>query len=195
MKKKILFAVTIFISSLGYTQNVSFGIKVGSNISNIRITGTSKTGYRAGFHAGGLAHVKLSRQFALQPELTYSTQGYKSGGFRNSTTILKYINLPAMVQLKLTTVFQLQAGPQIGFLIGAKNKYGGNVYDLNIKRSYRLVDIAYSLGLGYLNKSRVGFDVRWIRSLIPITLRGVDLNNVFQVGLFYQISRQKDTHR
>jgi hypothetical protein len=100
-----------------------------------------------------------------------------------------------MVQLKLTTVFQLQAGPQIGFLIGAKNKYGGNDYDLNIKRSYRLVDIAYSLGLGYLNKSRVGFDVRWIRSLIPITLRGVDLNNVFQVGLFYQISRQKDTHR
>jgi len=191
-KNNMLLTIAIVLSSPCYSQAVYFKIKAGSNISNIRSGGGStRAGYRLGFHCGGLALVKLSSRVALQPEISYSTQGRKySSTFSNSTTILNYINLPVLFQLKLGTGFRLQAGPQIGFLIAAKVKRDGQVYDLDIKRSYRLVDIAYSGGLCYLNQSRIGVDVRWVRSLIPITLGPHEQNNnVFQLGLFYDISK------
>lgn len=77
MKKQILIAVTVVLSSFTYAQHASFGLKGGVNLSNIWVQDNKSSDYITGFHAGGLAHIHLSRNWALQPELLYSTQGGK----------------------------------------------------------------------------------------------------------------------
>jgi hypothetical protein len=184
MKKKILIAVTFVISNITYAQHASFGLKAGPNFSNIWVEGDKGTEYKAGLHVGGLAHIHLSRRWALQPELIYSMQGGKQtiSNIDNKTN-LNYINIPILAQLMFSNGFRLQAGPQIGFLVSAKNKYGSSETDL---MDYKSTDFSFPVGLGYLTKSGLGFDGRWVPGFSKIQKGGVSTaNNVFQLGLFY----------
>ncbi len=81
--------------------------------------------------------------------------------------------------------FRLEAGPQIGFLVNAKIKSGSNEAD--VKSSFKSVDFSFPIGIGYLTKSGLGFDGRWVPGFSDIQKTGVSTaNNVFQLGLFYQ---------
>lgn len=79
---------------------------------------------------------------------------------------------------------RLQAGPQIGFLVNAKSKYGNS--EVDIKSAYKSTDFSFPIGLSYLTKSGLGFDGRWVPGLNDIQNSGPSTaNNVFQFGLFY----------
>ena len=81
--KRIFFIIAsslLFVLS-GTTQEVHFGIKAGVNASSVEISNGNNYSGKAGLHIGGLAHIHISRQFALQPELIYSMQGGQASGF------------------------------------------------------------------------------------------------------------------
>jgi hypothetical protein len=178
--------IAILLAGKTSAQDVNFGIKAGLNLYNINSSG-SEYDVKTGFHAGLLGHIHLTKHFAVQPELVYSTQGakYKVGGLVTKTK-LSYINLPVLLQYMFDNGFRLQAGPQVGFLINAKNETGST--NTNIKKSTNTVDFALGMGVGYINpKSGFGVDARYNLGLSNIN----DDSNVkatnrgLQLGVFY----------
>ena len=78
MKKAILLAVLLILGiGTSQAQLLKFGVKGGLNFANY--TGGDVEGYDfktiTSYHAGVVAEIKLFENFALQPELLYSTQG------------------------------------------------------------------------------------------------------------------------
>lgn len=185
MKKIMFFMAVLLISQVLLAQHASFGLKAGANFSNLWIKDNS-TKYITGFHLGGLAHIHLSPKWALQPELLYSQQGGKKTISNIENKIhLNYINNPVLFQLMLSDGFRLEAGPQLGFLVSAKSKSGSS--EIDAKSNFKSVNFSFPIGLGYLTKSGLGFDGRWVPGFSDVQKSGTSTaNNVFQLGIFYQ---------
>lgn len=184
--KTVFFITMMALSSfILKAQHVEPGIKGGLNISTVRVN-SSGTNYdpRVSGHVGGLLHVHLTEQFAIQPEVVFSGQGYKSG---NTTFRLNYVNVPVLLQYMFKSGFRLETGPQVGFLVSGKTKNGSVVTD--IKSEYKNVDLAWAFGAGYLTKSGFGLDARFNLGIAKVNENpqaNKVTNGVFQVGVFYQ---------
>lgn len=180
MKRILLCAATLLASILTKAQDPKYGLKAGLNLSTVAGSGGD---LKAGFHGGALAHIHLTSAFSLQPEVMYSTQGTKSNA--NSKLLLNYINVPLLLQYNFDNGFRLQGGPQVGFLIEAKNKVGD--VETDVSNTYKTVDFSVPLGFSYLGYSGFGVDARYnigisnISDVSGITRR----NSVIQIGVFY----------
>lgn len=172
------------------TPHVEFGLKAGVNVSDLHSSSTNNLDPRVSAHAGGLAHIHLSKYIAVQPEILYSSQGIKQDVGDGSYTLrLNYINVPVLFQYMIADGFRLETGPQAGFLVGAKLKSGDNT--TNVKSNYTSGDFSWAFGAGYLTHSGLGIDARYNIGINNINnTNGQDnnklQNRVFQVGLFYQ---------
>ena len=185
--------VAISLCSTAVAQQVSkekfinIGVKGGLNVFNITNDNNVNYNSKLGVHAGLIGHIHLTRQIALQPEIVYSVQGAKFDVAGVTTKInLAYINVPLMVQYMFDNGFRLQAGPQIGFLANAKSKTNNTSVD--VKNSFKKVDIALGAGIGYVEPSSgLGIDVRYNLGLTDISESTAfkSTNRGFQVGLFY----------
>jgi hypothetical protein len=189
MKKLCLFAAILLAANAMYAQvgTTHFGIKGGINLANLEIKDQPDGDHRTGFHVGGLAHIHVSRNFAIQPELVFSLQGREqtSGGIEYRTN-LSYINLPVLLQYMAGTGFRLQTGPQLGLLVNAETKI--NDVEMDVKDSYKTPDVSWAFGASYLTNAGVGFDARYNLGLSNIyDVGNAEVRNrVWQLGLFYQ---------
>lgn len=184
MKKIISSIIVLFLTSALFAQTeVQFGIKGGLNLANFKDADTRNSDARTGLHVGGLAHIHLSRSFAVQPEIMFSMQG---GDNANGTeTKVNYINIPVLAQYMFADGFRLQTGPQLGILTSAENKT--NNVESDVKDAVKKTDIAWSLGLSYITHTGIGFDGRYNLGLTDISKNNTDLKNrVWQLGVFYQ---------
>jgi opacity protein-like surface antigen len=137
---------------------VNLGIKAGINMYKISSDDNTIYDQITGFNLGLLGHIHFDSQWAVQPELVYSSQGAKIGG---SDQKLDYINIPVIFQYMFDNGFRLQAGPQLGLLVRADNKDDLNPIDLGvgIGVSYVVpstgfgVDARYNFGLSNINKN------------------------------------------
>lgn len=175
-------AFLAFISAAS-SQNTSFGVKAGYNSSSVEISDDDDFDAKSGIHIGALAHIHVSKHFAVQPELVYSCQGGESG---NSKLKLSYINIPILAQYMVSDGFRLQTGPQFGFLVSAKQKIGD--VEIDVDDSFNSIDVSWALGGSYIFSSGFGIDARYNIGLSNIS-DDSDFdakNRVFQVGLFYQ---------
>jgi hypothetical protein len=94
MKKILVTAIVLITANVLIAQNhVEFGIKGGVNLASLNFDNNEDFNSRTSFHLGGLAHIHLSKQFAFQPELMYSSQGadHQVGDIK-----LSYINVPLL---------------------------------------------------------------------------------------------------
>jgi hypothetical protein len=155
---------------------VNLGVKAGINMYKISSDDNTAYDQITGFHLGMIGHIHLDSQWAVQPELVYSSQGAKIG---DTDQKLDYINIPILLQYMFDNGFRLQAGPQLGFLVRADNKSAMNSIDLGLGLgvSYVVpstgfgVDARYNYGLSNINKDD---DVK-------------SFNRGVQLGLFYII--------
>lgn len=184
MKKLLAVSLVLFFSlSIVRAQHVNFGIKGGYNSSSVQISDGADFNSKSGIHLGGFAHIHITSHFAVQPELVYSTQG---GEGSNSKLKLNYINFPVLAQYMVNDGFRLQTGPQVGFLVSAKQKIG-NV-EVDVDDTFNSVDFSWVFGGGYIFSSGFGIDARYNLGLNNIS-DDSDFkakNRVFQLGLFYQ---------
>ena len=172
-------------------QKVNIGIKGGVNLTNVNTENSVKLDEKVGFNVGLLGHVHLTRELALQPEIVYSLQGAKFPNVDRKLN-LGYINVPVLVQYMFDNGFRLQAGPQVGFLISAKDKINSSSAD--IKSNYKSVDFGLSAGIGYVHPaSGFGVDLRYNLGLSDITKTTTSkaTNRVGQLGVFYLINHKK----
>ena len=203
MKKIILTVAAVFAFGFANAQEFKFGAKTGLNVSTL--TGdVEDVKSKIGFHIGGFAEIKFGEKFAIQPELLFSTQGAKSEyteGFEGfdvnveENLKLNYINLPIMAKYFVTEKLNIQAGPQVGFLMSAKNDYkasfGGESEseEVDIKDETNSIDFGVNFGLGYDFTENIFVEARYNLGLTDLPKEDSDFkakNAVFQLSLGYK---------
>ena len=150
MKKIILLLSIVAIKYISIGQRIDIGIKGGLNYSKLEIPDIS-TSNKTGYHFGAYSLFKLGK-LGLQPEFIFSQQG---SGVDLEDWDAKYINIPVILKLYLAAGFNLQAGPQFGFL--NKAELDGN----NIKEDLKIADVSLGLGLGWDTPIGLKLDARY----------------------------------
>lgn len=166
---KRIFVLCIF-ATLGFqktkAQDFSLGVKAGLNYTSLRGEETYDFDYKAGFHVGGFVFYRVNTWFALQTEAIYSQQGASQKIYiieldpqesdpslaKEELMIkfdLNYINIPLLAKFYPSERFHLLTGPQIGFLVSAKEKDKDNDYKKDIKKLFQKVDFGMVFGMGY----------------------------------------------
>jgi hypothetical protein len=191
MKKLSLVVVATFAAmSLWAQHKPVLGLKAGVNVADWKVENVDNSSLdsRVGFHVGALAHLHLSDKIGFQPEVLYSTQGAKNAG-TDDTYKIDYINVPLMLQYMFNNGFRIEAGPQFGFLISAKDDFNGT--EVDSKDDYKKTDVGLGFGLNYLSHSGLGIGARYNLGVGNINNDGVnDINNrVFQASIFYMFDR------
>lgn len=190
MKKLILSGILAIGSILAVkAQDVKFGIKGGLNLS--KLTSASDAKVLAGFNAGALVNFKLDKNWAIQPEVQYSTQGSKLktdyfGLITTEGTLkLDYINIPVLAQYHIIDEFYLEGGPQVGFLTSSKYKTGSITVDN--KDGMKKVDFGLNFGFGYKFDMGLGIGARYNFGLTNVfdSDKVNHKNSVAQIDLFY----------
>ena len=97
-----------------------------------------------------------------------------------------------MFQYKATPQFYLEAGPEFGFLVNAKQKFddgsSSTVTELD-KEDFNSFNMGVGLGLGFDISKNVGLNARYVAGFSDITKESgpaadaKNKNNDFQVGL------------
>lgn len=205
--KKLSMAI---LCILGFNQiivaqevDVKFGAKAGLNLA--KITGDVGPGkMKTDFHIGGMAEIKISDKFAVQPELLYSGQG---GNFSDGNLSLSYLALPVMGKFAITENFSVEAGPQFGLLLSAKTKKDFDDFDFDIegedmginavsepsskdvKENFKSFDIGAAIGATYLLNNGINFSARYIMGITNTPKNSRDdfkyKNSVFQLSVGY----------
>ncbi|MCC9073254.1 PorT family protein [Flavobacterium sp. F-65] len=181
MKKFLLLAV---LTVLGFTnvnaQKIKFGVKGGLNFASISGDDTKDVDAVTSFNFGVVSEIPISEKFSFQPELMYSGQGYS---FNDNTVALSYLNIPLMGKYYLTKGLSVEAGPQIGFLLSAKDD------NTNVKKSFNTFDFGVNFGLGYKLENGLNFGARYNLGLTDINnidnYSGKNKNGVLQVSVGY----------
>lgn len=195
MKKIILMVVMVF--TVGFVnaqgkEDMAFGIKGGLNISTITNADVDGVNTKSlvGFHVGFFGEFVLSDKFSIQPEVLYSTQGTKIEfeGIKGDLK-LDYIAIPVMAKYYVADSFSLELGPQIGFLVSAKAKSGGESED--VKDELKSTDVSLNFGLGYDITENFMIGARYNLGLTRLQdelLPGEDesKNSVFQISIGYK---------
>ena len=164
-----------------------FGLKGGLNIATLRQDNVSYDS-RIGLHIGGLAHIHLTPQWALQPEVQYSQEGAEVNDVKLK---LDYINIPLMIQYMFDNGFRIEAGPQLGLMINSKAEDDDGEED-DLDDVFKSTNVALGFGVNYLSYSGIGFGGRYNLGLSDIS----ESNNSkiksgnFQISLFYMFDSQ-----
>jgi hypothetical protein len=189
MKKAILVMLTS-ASFMFVSAQVQFGVKAGYNLANLT-TSPSQSGITSNsdFSAGILASIPLFSSCSLQPEVLYSGQGASfSDSFATGKVNYGYLNVPVHFKYQHSSGLFAETGPQIGFLLSAKEKADGQTVDT--KSNTQSTDFSWAFGLGYKLPFGLGIDARYNLGLTNLakgssSSKGTVKNSVFQFGLFY----------
>lgn len=202
--KKLLLIVGVAVFTLSaQAQEIRMGAKAGLNMASIGGDGTGGLDGRTSFHIGGLVEIPISEKFSVQPELLYSAQGAKSKEsetfmgetFSAEVTLkLDYINVPVMAKYYVIEGLAVEAGPQFGILVSAKEDYeisGGGESESgseDVKDDFNTLDMALGLGASYRLNMGVFFGLRYNLGFSNIYKDSGDFknqNNVFQISAGY----------
>jgi opacity protein-like surface antigen len=151
------------------SAQVRLGLIGGLNLANVSIDPDSdpKASNLTAFGAGGVVHIRLAENLALQLEPMYLQKGAKQEGSFSDPNVgtisfdvktkANYIEVPAMFKVAFgtnTTKPYVMAGPTIGFLMSAKQTGSasafGTVEQINedIKDSVKSIDFGVGFGGG-----------------------------------------------
>jgi hypothetical protein len=207
MKNKIIvLALSLFMFGVYSLQaQVSVGAKGGLNVSNLNgisdLDGFKSTAL-VGFHLGGYATFNLGRNFAIQPELLFSTQGSTVDVIGEEENLkMNFINIPVMIKFLTNKGVYLEAGPQIGFRAGDVT-WG----DENLNEDFKNSEFSACFGLGFQpTKSAFGVGARYNLGLGKVAdLEDFDENTVdvksgvFQLSVYWRFlggGKLKDNHK
>jgi hypothetical protein len=192
--KKLMFICLVLLSiksfsqsfTQGLLQRMEFGLKAGVNYSNFTNAGFA-TDPLIGFHAGGTVAFKITKNFLVQEEFLFSSEGAKnkSDEFGKKDIKLYYVSVPILLKYRTNFGFYAEAGTQIG--LKAKEEVAG----LSGNEFAKKLDFGAVGGIGYQSKIGLGIGVRYIYGLSKVSdLNTSGIKNDFknsnaQVSVFY----------
>ena len=160
MKKSLIYLslVCIMVGMADMTSaqvQLAIGLKGGLNFASLNTNSSVKANYgnRTGYHAGAYVMFKFTK-VAIQPEIIFSKQGQTfTFNQKDYNSNYDYINIPIMVKFYLAGGFNLQAGPQFGFLASSKGYLkdaAGNVSTgQDLKNFVKSSDVSVGVGFGW----------------------------------------------
>lgn len=218
--KKLILGMALTAGSLAFAQTttttttttrttsmsdnaVRFGVKAGMNVSSLsKDAALEDQGSKIGFNAGVFATIPVATSFNIQPEVLYSQYGDKYdevylGNRYSRARHLDYITVPVMFQYNFVPNFYVEAGPEFGFLVSAKNKFKNETNNNTLNQSANYKDdlntfnFGLGLGAGYYFTDNIGITARYVAGLSDIAKNrpangDAVRNNVFQVGLAFK---------
>ncbi|MBS1952019.1 MAG: hypothetical protein OJF59_001041 [Cytophagales bacterium] len=201
----ILFLSTTF---LALSQNLSFGIRGGLNVSNLSMSHTglpdNQQKARTSFNIGGYGQYSLNEKMTIQTELFYSEEGasFSNPGTELPANInLSYLSLPLFFKYNIYKKLYAMAGPQVSYLLSAQSVYeDGTPYNVMNEHSKSVIGFVPVVGYDWKNFS---INVRYNIGLtnIPKSLsywnytRYIDnhvKSNVFSLVVGYKIGSRKN---
>lgn len=185
MKKIIYLLVIVFTCSLVNAQDVSFGLKAGVNYGKMKSSDSDENKYVdpvIGPHFGIVADIPIDEKFSVQPELLYSSTGYKISYSMEYWEAeyngkLNYVSIPIMGKYKLKDGLYIEAGPYFGYLLSAKedgessDTFKATLYSYDnedVKEYFKSLDIGLGIGAGYQLENGLYFNARYTLGLIDI---------------------------
>lgn len=200
--KKILLSLFL-VAGLSMNSQVTFkpGLRGGLNLTSIT---QSRGDFKPTFYAGGFGEIKLTKRYALQPEIIYSRQGsnditteyydYNSGfNVREQKDVeLNYISLATVNKFYIVDGFHALVGPTLDFLISDNLVYHDSDVDLGI-----------TLGFGYTMPSGLTFEARFKKGIVDVLeseyyqsgsdyfFGDYNTNILFQFGISYAFDLKK----
>uniref|UniRef100_UPI002628AD57 porin family protein n=1 Tax=uncultured Muriicola sp. TaxID=1583102 RepID=UPI002628AD57 len=152
MKKLMILSVLAISALLTSCATCNLGVRTGPTFANINGDDTDNLDTKVGMFFGAYTECMLFDTFSIQPELQYSLQGAKyteSEGFDGKFKF-SYLNLPVMGKVYVSDGFFLEAGPQFGYLLSAKDEYESVSLsgEDDIKEDIKDFDIGGNVGLG-----------------------------------------------
>lgn len=187
MKKTALTTILLLIGVISFAQTFSFGPKAGLNISNYT-GGNIKSQALVGYHLGGILSFGFGKNFAIQPEVLFSTQGAKIDNDGQKTDFkTNYVTVPVMLKFKTNGGLIITAGPQVGFLTSQ------NIPDQTIRNFAKNLDLSAGVGIGYQSRIGLGLEGRYIAGISKVgdfSGQSIDpdfKNSVIQFSLFWAI--------
>jgi hypothetical protein len=205
MKKTTLIigitTLLINFSVLAQNEPIEFGLKAGLNYSNLIIDDNipAETNAKIGFHLGGFLSFKLTGNFRIKPELLFSTQNAEIEfseninmgdpndpvfGNRFKADIKQnLILLPIMADYYFSENFDLEFGPQFGYVINQDITDNNNDFSFG-NDDYDKFEVALNVGAGFTfaESYRIG-----LRYNYGITERDNNKSSVLQFGLSYKL--------
>jgi hypothetical protein len=191
MKKISLVVLFSILSTFAFSQGISIGPKVGVNFSNYT-GGNIKSDALLGYHLGGFISFNAGRNFAVQPEVLFSTQGAKLDRGTQKDTKFKtnYVSIPVMLKFKTNGGLYLELGPQVAF------KTGDDIADQTINKFAKNLDLSLGGGIGYQTNFGLGIGARYMAGITKVgdfdsnTISNLDpdfKNSIIQLSLFFAI--------
>ncbi|WP_154853014.1 porin family protein [Cyclobacterium xiamenense] len=164
----------LFLSAFlnGYGQTgIRIGITGGVNANQIK-TSTNVSNLLWKYNAGISGTKKISDNFALTSELSYSRQGRRLdlSSARKYVTNFDYLALPVLLRYSPGgKEWFIQAGGKFGLLVNSKETYiYNNNNSPNNLQHLRQWDAGALAGLGYRLGSHIVVDVRYYNGLTPL---------------------------
>ena len=207
MKKTLLITI-LFLGMMNLqAQESHFGARLAGSFSTFKATGDGASQWndnsegKPNIELGVVGEFMLSDQFAIAPELNYAGAGdiakYSSNGFKSEIKFFtSYIQVPVMAKYYINDNFNLNFGPQIGFLMSADAEvtltYNGetNSKTESIKDEFNSTEFALNMGAGYKFENGLFFDFRYSLGMSDL-LKDSDAGNLkssaikFGVGYFF----------
>lgn len=205
MKRPLLTTFLVIFCLIQSFGQISFGLKAGLNLGDIKNIGLTDHSTRLGLNGGLFTEIEISEKFITRPELLYSIKGDKfpSTEFNGGGTLsLNYFSIPLLGGFRPSDKFTILLGPEFGFLMSANSKFDGSNHD--ISKNFRKFDLAMNLGSSFNLKNGLGFELRYshgFEKLVDVSITDqsgneigndkVGSNRVFQIGVFYKLIKSR----
>ena len=175
---------SLFLSCIGFTNTyaqdgksipATIGFKGGINFSNLYTDDVDDQNVLTGFNAGLYAKLPITKSFAIQPEIYYTTKGaeltYNTLGVNGVAKFnINYVEVPVLAVINLTENFNIHAGPYAAYMVSGKTTNDSNLgssqstLDTN---DFERFDAGLAAGVG-LDFEVLSFGVRYNYGLTKI---------------------------
>jgi hypothetical protein len=195
--KKCFFALIFTILTGALLQvsaqsNIGFGVKAGVNISSQRTPDEGEFVEMGGLlriNGGAWFNYFITDRFAIQPELLVSGKG-SNWDDPNYDVRISHIDLPVLIRYQIIDLLNVHAGPQVGYLLSARQKDNATGDVIKINDYYKKPDLGLVVGIEANLPVNINITVRYVFGLIPTTTEEVYidpwLNNFFQISAGYR---------
>lgn len=142
-------------------ENLHFGIKAGTNLSNVwdEQDQDFEANDKWGFAGGAYLSIPIGKYLGIQPEVLYSQKGFQGSGVLlgqsySFTRTTNYLDVPILFTFKPSPFFSIVGGPQYSFLMSQQDNFTSGPYTSSEFRDYENDNIRKNtLGLVF------GFDI------------------------------------
>lgn len=149
MEKTILILVLFLALPIGCAaQGILFGVKIGSNYSNVYDSKSEEfeADPKFGLATGAFLNIPIGKFMGIQPEILFSQKGFKAkgnllGGLYSFTRTTNYIDVPIFFALKPISALTVLAGPQYSYLAKRKDVFSDGSASIVQEEEFRKENI------------------------------------------------------